>query len=326
MTTVGFVGNGISFEVLSHLLNKAGTQILHWQPENNHAISSNNTTHNLPPNIQPAELAQMAKVPLIFYAVPIHLARETGRQLGDVISGRQIIVHTSNSLEPATLKSISEILKEETPTQRFGFLNGPAEITDIKANKPAALLCASLFPEVHDLVEDSLHSDKLRIYRSNDLTGAEISAAYSRLIAMLAGICHGLDAGTSLQATLFARGIAEISRYVTFRGGYERTAFGLAGAGNLYADTHRQGSKSFQIGEFLAIRDQNKQSADPLAIRDQFGTHGQDLLTLLDSLNSATLHAELSLHLLRAAYAAAFAQKTPAQAIHDLVTLPAQYE
>lgn len=323
MTIVGFVGNGTSFEVLSHLLHKAGTEILHWQPDH---IPTDNANTSLPAHVQKAELEQMASVPLIFYAVPIHLARQTGRQLGDVISGRQIIVHTSRSLEPATLKSVSEILKEETPTQRFGFLNGPAEIADIQANKPAALVCASLFPEVHDLVEDSLHSENLRIYRNNDLTGAEISAAYGHIVAMLAGIGSGLELGTSLQATLFARGLAEISRFVTFRGSYERTAFGLAGAGNLYADTHRQGSKAFQLGEFLAVREQNNQSTDPAAIRDQFGAIGQDLLNLLDSLNSATLHADLSLHLLRAAHATAFGHQKPTQAIHHLVTLPAQYE
>lgn len=325
MTTVGFVGNGTSFEVLSHLLQKAGTEILHWQPE--HSVSSGAMGDvSLAASVQSVELGQMAKVPLIFYSVPMHLARETGRQLGDVISGRQIIVHTSRSLEPATLKSVSEILGEETPTQRFGFLNGPADLTDIQGGKPASLVCASLFPEVHDLVEDSVTSANLRMYRSNDLVGAEISAAYSRIIAMLAGVCHGLELGGSLQATLFARGLAEISRYVTFRGGYERTAFGLAGVGNLYADTHRAGSTDFQIGEFLAVREQSKQSTDAKAVREQFGAYGQDLLSLVDSLNSATQHAELSLFLLRAAHSGALGQHSPAQAVRELVQLPAQYE
>ncbi len=325
MTTVGFVGNGTNFEVLSHLLQKAGTEVLHWQPEHSSA-SDAIPAGKLPGQIQSVELAQMAKVPLIFYSVPMHLARETGRQLGDVISGRQIIVHTSRSLEPATLKSVSEILREETPTQRFGFLNGPADLMDIQADKPAALVCASLFPEVHDLVEDSVTSENLRMYRSNDLTGAEISAAYSRIIAMLAGICHGLEMGDSLQATLFARGLAEISRYVTFRGGYERTAFGLTGVGNLYADTHRTGSKDFQIGEFLAIREQNKQSTDANAVREQFGVYGQDLLSLVDSLHSATQHAELSLYLLRATHSGALGKISPKKAVQDLVGLPVQFE
>ncbi len=325
MTTVGFVGNGTSFEVLSHLLQKAGTEILHWQPEHSSAADAM-PADKLPSHVQSVELAQMGKVPLIFYSVPMHLARQTGRQLGDVISGRQIIVHTSRSLEPATLKSVSEILREETPTQRFGFLNGPADLADIQSNKPASLVCASLFPEVHDLVEDSITSENLRMYRSNDLTGAEISAAYSRIIAMLAGICNGLELGDSLQATLFARGLAEISRYVTFRGGYERTAFGLTGVGNLYADTHRAGSKDFQIGEFLAVREQNKQSTDAKAVRDQFGVYGQDLLSLVDSLNSATQHAELSLHLLRATHSGALGKLSPKKAVHDLVTLPVLFE
>ncbi|MBA2661866.1 MAG: hypothetical protein H0U74_06195 [Bradymonadaceae bacterium] len=318
MTTVGLVGKGVYFEVLTRLFEAASTKVLFWQP----AEDTEGVSGKLPKHVKAVELEQMGDVALIFYSVPMHLTRAVGRRLGDVISGRQVVVHTSRSLEMATLKSVSQVLQEETPTQRFGFLSGPTILADIQSEKPAAGVCASLFPEVHDLVEDSLMSQRFRVYRTNDLAGAEVSAAYGRVLAMIAGLCQGLDLGTSLQATLFTRGLSEMSRFVVYRGGYDRTAYGFAGAGNLYADTHMAGSNAFRIGAHLA----GLEHIDNQAIRDKFGEAGHDLLGLLESLHTVAQMAELELHILRGAQAIVSGQLSPSQAVQHLMALPALYE
>ncbi|MFU8805664.1 MAG: hypothetical protein ACNA8W_17760, partial [Bradymonadaceae bacterium] len=275
MTTVGLVGAGFHFETLLRLFEATSTRVLLWQPGD-----EGDEAESLPGNVELVSRERMSDVPLIFFCVPIDICRTVARRLGDVMSGRQVVVHTSRSLETLSLKSLSTILQEETPTQRFGFLTGPVLVEDVKAGRPSSGVCASLFPEVHDLVEECLMSPIFRVYRTTDITGAEISAAYGRVIAMIAGLSHALGLGTSLQATIFARGLAEMARFVVFREGFERTAFGLSGAGNLFADMHLEGSTDYQIGMFLA--GSKKHAA--AAVRKKFGWRGDELLNLLDAL------------------------------------------
>lgn len=318
MTTVGLVGTGFHFEILLSLLEVTKARVLLWQPgEEGH------TSEDLPAHVELVSRERMADVPLIFFSVPIDMCRTIARELGDVMSGRQIVVHMSRSLEGGTLKSVSQILHEETPTQRFGFLTGPVLLEDVTAGRPSSAVCASLFPEVHDLVEECLMSPIFRLYRTMDITGAEICAAYARVISLIAGLADALELGTSLKSTLFARGVAEMARFVVFREGFERTAFGLSGVGNLHADTLDDGSPEFQIGRFLATHD-GEEVGD--AIRDAFGWRGHDLLGLLEALYGVAATAKLDVHLLAGSYGIVTGRVSVKQAVEKLMDLPALYE
>ncbi|TXD34379.1 hypothetical protein FRC98_18365 [Lujinxingia vulgaris] len=314
MISVGFVGSTGVGDVARHLLAMGACDIKVWHP------GELCEEDELPG--ERVELEELAESTLIIFAAPIARCREIARQVGDVISGRHVIVHTLRALEPGTLKSVSTILQEETPTQRIGYLGGPMLRTDIEAGHPASAVCASLFPEVHDLVEDAMMSGSFRVYRSQDLIGAEICGAYARAIALLSGLADALSLGSSLQATLFARGLAEMSRYVVFRQGFERTTFGLAGAGSLYADTHLKGSVDFQIGCHLG-----KHPGTPAdALVEQFGPRARESLQVVDALAKSAERADLDLHLLQGAFALIHNELKPDEVVQRLMTLPALYE
>jgi glycerol-3-phosphate dehydrogenase (NAD(P)+) len=318
MATVGLVGTGFHFEILLRLLDATSTRVLLWQPDGveDHA-------EDLPEHVELISRERLADVPLIFFSVPIDVCRPIARELGDVMNGRQVVVHMSRSLEPLSLKSVSTILQEETPTHRFGFVTGPVLLEDVKDAHPSSAVCASRFPEVHDLVEECLMSQLFRIYRTMDITGAELCAAYGRIIALISGLADALGMGTSLQSTLFARGVAEMARFVVFREGFERTAFGLAGVGNLHADTHGGGSPAFAMGKFIA-RYKGKNLA--AALQKEFGWRGQDMLSLIEGLVDTATTAGLDVHLLMGAHAVVSGKLKVGQAVEQLMDLPALYE
>ena len=165
-------------------------------------------------------------------------------------------------------------------------------------------------------------SPRFRVYHSRDLLGAELSAVYSRLIALMSGLAQGMKFGESLQATLFARGLAEMSRFVVARDGYERTSFGLSGAGNLHVDTRGEGSVDFQMGLHLA-KNADK-SAEDLA--ESFGQPARELLDLLAAFSEVNDELTMELHLLEAAHAVLHAQVPPVEVVKGLMSLPALYE
>ncbi len=97
-----------------------------------------------------------------------------------------------------------------------------------------------------------LHSRRLRIYSSDDVTGVEVGAAVKNVIAIAAGISDGLGFGESARAALVTRGLAEITRLGLRLGGRPETFMGLSGVGDLILTCTGSLSRNRQVGLRLA--------------------------------------------------------------------------
>jgi glycerol-3-phosphate dehydrogenase (NAD(P)+) len=95
----------------------------------------------------------------------------------------------------------------------------------------------------------ALHSRRLRIYSSDDLTGVEVGGAVKNVIAIAAGISDGLGFGESARAALVTRGLAEMTRLGW--GGRPETFAGLAGLGDLVLTATSGLSRNRRLGQAL---------------------------------------------------------------------------
>lgn len=330
---IGLVGNGDRFEALTYLLRNH--EISYWPGIDPAESGEEGDRAELPGHVQRVELDALKKTPLIFLCLPIHRLRPTGNQLGQVLSGRHILVHTTRNLEMSTLYTPSKILGEETPTLRSGFLTGPFDAADALAGRPSSGVCASEFDEVHELVNAALNAPGVRIYRAKDLCGAEAAAAFSRVIAMLVGVGRQMQLGAGLEATLLTRGLAETARFVLYRGGYESSAWGLAGCGNLFLDASSHTlngdsaahlSSDAQIGvEF--IRRQGASLADiPDSIRQDFGARADNLFNLINSLARVPDESGLALPILSHAIKLVAGENSAVKIVESLLAFPVYYE
>lgn len=311
---VGLVGRGARFEALAHLLRNH--DVYHWDAD------GSDGDVELPSHVERVDVAAFKDTPIIFLCLPIHRLRPASRELGTMLSGRHVLVHTTRNLELGTLHTPSQILSEETPTQRFGFLTGPFDTDDVLGERPSSGVCASEFSEVHDLTQDALDTPDFRVYRAQDLHGAEVAAAYARIIAMLAGIGRQMELGHSLEATLFTRGLAETARFVVYRGGFEKTAFGLSGAGNLHLDTSPGGSTEAEIGsEFM-----RREGVDPQKLRAEFGVTANGLFNLIESLEPVAEGSGVELPILEHAIELIEGRMTGNEVVQSLLGLPVYHE
>jgi glycerol-3-phosphate dehydrogenase (NAD(P)+) len=97
-----------------------------------------------------------------------------------------------------------------------------------------------------------LHSLRLRIYSSDDVTGVEVGAAVKNVIAIASGISDGLGFGESARAALVTRGLAEMTRLGLRLGGRPETFMGLSGVGDLILTCTGGLSRNRQVGLRLA--------------------------------------------------------------------------
>ena len=98
---------------------------------------------------------------------------------------------------------------------------------------PTAIVAASADPGVAQIIQREFNSPTLRLYTNDDVAGVELGGALKNVIALAAGVVHGLDLGYNPAAALITRGIAEITRLAVACGGRRQTLAGLSGVGDL---------------------------------------------------------------------------------------------
>lgn len=97
-----------------------------------------------------------------------------------------------------------------------------------------------------------LRSERLRVYTTDDVVGAEIGGAVKNVLAIAAGISDGLGFGANARAALITRGLAELLRLGLALGARAETLMGLAGVGDLVLTCTDNMSRNRRVGLALA--------------------------------------------------------------------------
>jgi glycerol-3-phosphate dehydrogenase (NAD(P)+) len=196
--------------------------------------------------------------------VPSRFARGAITTVAHAIPATAMIVSVTKGIEPDTLLTMSAMLEEltgggsEARAGRVAVLSGPGFAAEVARGKPAALVAAARDDAIAARVQELFALRPLRVYRSSDVVGVELGGAVKNVVAIAAGICDGLDLGSSAQAALITRGLAEMMRLAAAAGSRRETLAGLAGLGDLVltctGDLSRNRALGFRIakGEPLA--------------------------------------------------------------------------
>ncbi len=199
---------------------------------------------------------------VVFHVTPSKFTRETVEKYKDFIDDQPIIL-CSKGFESSTLYTLNEVVEEEIPNAQIGVLTGPSHAEEVSLGIPTVVLIASENEEVQKLVQDSLMDEKLRIYTSYDVKGAELGGALKNIIAFCAGIAAELNMGDNTFAALITRGLTEISRLGVAMGGKKETFYGLSGLGDLIVtclSEHSRNRKAGRcIGRGLTIEETKKE-------------------------------------------------------------------
>jgi glycerol-3-phosphate dehydrogenase (NAD(P)+) len=126
-------------------------------------------------------------------------------------------------------------------------LSGPSFAAEVAAGTPTAIVAAGT-PAVSQKIQRAFSSPTLRIYTNEDVTGVELGGALKNVIALAAGVVHGLDLGYNPAAALITRGIAEITRLAVACGGRRQTLAGLSGMGDLVLTCTGSLSRNRMVG------------------------------------------------------------------------------
>jgi glycerol-3-phosphate dehydrogenase (NAD(P)+) len=209
----------------------------------------------LPGNIEvTSDLAQALNgAETVLSVVPSHLVRGLYQQMAPMLKESMLFVSATKGLENGTLLRMSEIIGGVVgPTARVAVISGPSFAKEVARCEPTALVAASVDPEAAAEVQAAFSGPTFRVYTSSDPIGVEIGGSIKNVVAIGAGVLHGLGLGNNAMAALITRGLAEMTRLAVAMGGKPQTLAGLAGLGDLVLTCNGDLSRNRTVGVELA--------------------------------------------------------------------------
>lgn len=142
----------------------------------------------------------------------------------------------------------AQVIEQALPGAMMAILTGPSFAADIGRGLPTALTLACADDAVGAELQEQLSAPALRLYRTTDVTGAELGGALKNVIAIAAGIVMGAGMGDSARAALMTRGFAEMVRFAESSGAQGETLSGLSGFGDLVLTCCSDKSRNYRYG------------------------------------------------------------------------------
>ena len=189
---------------------------------------------------------------IVLSVMPSHLARGLYQRMLPWLNENLLFVSATKGLENHSLLRITEVIREVVGTSRVAVISGPSFAREVACFEPTAVVAAATEPGVAETVQAAFSGPTFRVYTSSDPIGVEIGGSIKNVVAIGAGVLHGMGLGNNAMAALITRGLAEMTRLAVAMGGRPQTLAGLAGLGDLVLTCTGDLSRNRTVGIELA--------------------------------------------------------------------------
>jgi glycerol-3-phosphate dehydrogenase (NAD(P)+) len=254
---IGIIGAGAFGTALAVALAKGGRQVRLWARDPAQVLTMQTTRRNeaalpgvdLPENVSVhAEMGDVCAGQALLLATPMQ-ALGALLDAWPQVDDAQPLVACCKGIDLATLRGPVALIEARRPKAKAAILTGPSFAADIARGLPTALTLATAGEGA--ALQDLLSTPTLRLYRTNDVRGAELGGALKNVIAIAAGTVIGAGLGDSARAALMTRGYAEMVRLAEALGARAETLAGLSGFGDLVLTCTSTQSRNFRYGHAL---------------------------------------------------------------------------
>ncbi len=251
---IGIVGAGAFGTALAVALAKGGHEVRLWARDPAQVLAMQDTRRNepaLPGVALPASLSICSEISQVCGGRALLLATPM-QALGVLLDQwpqiglSQPLVACCKGVDLATLRGPVALIEARRPGATAAVLTGPSFAADIAQGLPTALTLAVAGDG--EALQDLLSTPTLRLYRTDDVRGAELGGALKNVIAIAAGTVIGAGLGDSARAALMTRGYAEMVRLAEALGARAETLAGLSGLGDLVLTCTSDQSRNFRYG------------------------------------------------------------------------------
>ncbi len=275
MKKVCVLGGGSWGIAVARLLCDNGHQVCIWEfnPADADALRKKREhSRKLPGIVLPDQIGITSDIneasegaEFVCFVIPSHTVRQSAALLPGRGFPNRIYVNCAKGIESDTGMRMSEVIAAEIATaddSNIVTLSGPSHAEEVAARKPTSVVAAGISQEAARSVQELFNNEYFRVYTSPHILSVELGGSVKNVIAIAAGICHGLGFGDNTSGALITRGLAEIARLGNALGGDPMTFAGLSGLGDLVTTCLSKHSRNRYVGEKIG---QGMTLADVLA-------------------------------------------------------------
>ena len=255
---IAVLGAGSWGTTLGQVLTENGHDILLWHLEQDFVNDINQThIHPFLPSVNLNKTLQFTASlddifgygEILISAIPSQIVRSVFEKFPS--DWEKSVISVSKGIENNTGMRMTEVISEtlNLDLEEIVVLSGPSHAEEVVRKYPTTVVAACSDFDHARKIQELFSNQYFRVYSGRDVIGVEIGGAAKNIIALAAGICHGLDYGDNTMAALVTRGLEEIIRYGTRMGAERNTFSGLSGMGDLVVTAFSPHSRNRQVGE-----------------------------------------------------------------------------
>jgi glycerol-3-phosphate dehydrogenase (NAD(P)+) len=255
---VAVIGGGSFGTALAHVVATNHSETRLWMRDELRAVDAQSSRENkryLPGHSLAQALtissdleAVISGCDVVFVSVPSSSFREVIQAIRPFIEDSMGVVSTTKGIGRDGFTVMSEILKQELPSNVIGVLSGPNFAKEMIQGQLTGSVIASVDDGLIKTVQDILGSGLFRIYSSHDCYGVELAGALKNIYALIVGMAQARHYGQNTLALLMTRALSEMGRFAHALGADPMTFLGLAGVGDLFLTCNSNLSRNYRVG------------------------------------------------------------------------------
>ena len=260
------LGAGNMGTAVAHVLAVNGHEVRIWNWEGDHGPLKQIDKHcenkkylpgvelskKIVPKYDIEEALEGAEI--VFFVVPSGAMEHTISFAARSMQNKAVLVDVSKGVEPQSLRLIPHIIiKHVRPKLKRNVvtISGPAVAGQMAAGHYTAMNIASKNRWAIKKVREVMENKYIKRVPTSDVIGVEVGGSFKNVYAIAIGMCDGLGYGLNTKAALLTRALDEMACLIKAMGGKKKTAYGLAGLGDLIGTSLCQDSRNRTFGEHL---------------------------------------------------------------------------
>ena len=253
------LGTGSWGSALAQTLADNGREVILWgiDPEEVRDINENHRNSKYFPDPineklrASQDLSVIKDADIILLAVPTIAIEKVLTQCVELLDHPVIFINVAKGFHPVSHKRLSVVIEETVPEKyrkAVVSLIGPSHAEEVIQRKLTVVNAVSEDEQTASMIQNLFSNEYFRVYRNNDVIGAEVGVAIKNVMAIASGVLEGIGQGDNAKAALMTRGLAEMTRFGTALGGRKETYLGLDGVGDLIVTCTSRHSRNFMAG------------------------------------------------------------------------------
>ncbi|MCX5694491.1 MAG: NAD(P)-dependent glycerol-3-phosphate dehydrogenase [Candidatus Omnitrophica bacterium] len=326
---IAILGDGGWGTTLAILLTKKGYPVTLWGAFADYAKTMLKTRYNpkfLPGIKIPQQINITSNIKsavtdkeIIVLAIPSQYTRATLKKISGLFAKKTIFLCVTKGVEVSSSRRMSEVIQAELGPVKLAVLSGPTIASEVAKEIPTTAVVASNNKQIRKIIQSVFSTKRFRVYTNPDVIGVELGGSLKNVIAIACGVSDGLGFGTNTKAAILTRGLAEISRLGKAMGAKPDTLSGISELGDLVTTCISKQSRNRSVGELIG----KGKSLKEIYRNMQMVAEG---VPTAKSAYALSLKYRIDMPITREVYRVLYKNKSPAQAVNDLMTRKSKEE